>query len=84
MSTSSFDPARTSKTLLIGIRDSQDQQAWEEFHARYSPMIRGWCLQWFPREPDDMVQEVLVLLAKRCRRSSMSPPRDASGASSRP
>ncbi len=23
------------------------------------PMIRGWCQRWFPREADDMVQEVM-------------------------
>jgi RNA polymerase sigma factor (sigma-70 family) len=59
MSTSNFDPARTHKTLLLEIRDPGDQQAWEEFHARYSPLIRGWCRRWFPREADDMVQEVM-------------------------
>jgi RNA polymerase sigma factor (sigma-70 family) len=59
MSTSSFDAARTSPSLLFDVRDPEDEQAWEEFHARYSPMIRGWCRQWFPREADDMVQEVM-------------------------
>ena len=37
MSTGSFDPAPTSHTLLIRLRDPGDQQAWEEFHARYAP-----------------------------------------------
>jgi RNA polymerase sigma factor (sigma-70 family) len=59
MSTGNLDPARTRRTLLIDVREPGDQQAWEEFHARYSPMIRGWCRQWFPREADDMVQEVM-------------------------
>jgi RNA polymerase sigma factor (sigma-70 family) len=67
MSTSSFDPARTSGTLLIRLRNTGDQQAWEEFYARYTPMIRGWCRQWFPRELEDMVHEVMVLLVKRLR-----------------
>jgi RNA polymerase sigma-70 factor (ECF subfamily) len=67
MSTGSVDPARTSQTLLIRLRDPGDQLAWEEFYARYTPMIRGWCRQWFPRELEDMVQEVMVLLVRRLR-----------------
>jgi RNA polymerase sigma factor (sigma-70 family) len=59
MSTSSVDPAPTSRTLLYDVREPGDHQAWEEFHARYAPMIRGWCQRWFPREADDMVQEVM-------------------------
>ena len=67
MSTGSFDPARTRQSLLIRLRDTEDQQAWEEFYARYTPMIGGWCRQWFPREAEDMVQEVMLLLARRLR-----------------
>jgi RNA polymerase sigma factor (sigma-70 family) len=59
MSTSNVDPAPTSRTLLYDVREPGDHQAWEEFHARYAPMIRGWCQRWFPREADDMVQEVM-------------------------
>jgi RNA polymerase sigma factor (sigma-70 family) len=59
MSTSNVDPAPTSRTLLNDVREPGDHQAWEEFHARYAPMIRGWCQRWFPREADDMVQEVM-------------------------
>ena len=80
MSTSSFDPARTSQTLLIRVRDLGDQPAWEEFHTRYAPMIGGWCRRWFPRETDDMVQEVMLLLARRLRSSSTIPARAASAA----
>ena len=56
------DPERTSTTLLVRIQNPGDQQAWEEFVDRYGPMILGWCRRWFPREADDMVQEVLVRL----------------------
>jgi DNA-directed RNA polymerase specialized sigma24 family protein len=62
MNFSSLDRSRTHASLLIRLRDNSDQQAWEEFHERYAPMIRGWCRQWFPRELDDMVQEVLTRL----------------------
>ena len=37
MRTSSFDSTPTSGTLLFRLRDTGDQQAWEEFYARYSP-----------------------------------------------
>jgi RNA polymerase sigma-70 factor (ECF subfamily) len=75
MTTASFDPARTRPSLLIRVRDSGDQQAWEEFHARYAPMIGGWCRQWFPRETEDMVQEVMLLLARRLRDFEYEPSR---------
>jgi RNA polymerase sigma factor (sigma-70 family) len=61
---SSHDLYATSPSLLISVRDTADQQAWDEFYRRYSPMIGGWCHQWFPREADDMVQEVFVRLTK--------------------
>jgi RNA polymerase sigma factor (sigma-70 family) len=73
MSTSSFDPARTRESLLIRLRDPEDQQAWEEFDARYVPMLRGWCRQWFPRETEDMVQEVMLVLARRLRTFEYKP-----------
>lgn len=73
MTTASFDPARTRQSLLIRLRDSGDHQAWDEFHVRYAPMIGGWCRQWFPRETEDMVQEVLLLLAKRLRTFEYEP-----------
>jgi RNA polymerase sigma-70 factor (ECF subfamily) len=52
----------TSPTLIGRVRDPADGQAWGEFHDRYAPMIRGWCRRWFPREADDMAQEVLFRL----------------------
>jgi RNA polymerase sigma-70 factor (ECF subfamily) len=56
------DSLRTEASLLLRIRDPQDKGAWEEFVARYGPMIRAWCHQRFPRETDDMVQEVFTRL----------------------
>jgi RNA polymerase sigma factor (sigma-70 family) len=73
MSTSSFDPARTSGTLLRRLRNPEDQQAWVEFDARYAPMIGGWCHRWFPRETEGMVQEVMLLLVKRLRTFEYEP-----------
>jgi RNA polymerase sigma factor (sigma-70 family) len=64
MGANSYDMSRTSPSLLIRLRDTGDQRAWDEFHLHYSPMIRGWCRYWFPRETDDMVQEVFLRLTK--------------------
>ena len=62
MDSETFDTSRTHASLLIRVRDIADQKAWEEFHERYAPMIRGWCRHWFPHEVDDMVQEVFTRL----------------------
>jgi RNA polymerase sigma-70 factor, ECF subfamily len=62
MNSSRLDPSRTRPSLLIRLQDSADQQAWYEFHERYAPMIRGWCRHWFPRELDDVVNEVFIRL----------------------
>ena len=68
MNSGSSDTSRTDGTLLGRLHDPEDQQAWDEFHARYAPMIRGWCRHWFPRDVDDMVQEVLSLLVESLRK----------------
>jgi RNA polymerase sigma-70 factor, ECF subfamily len=75
MNSSSFDPSRTHASLLIRLKDSADQQAWGEFHERYAPMIRGWCRHWFPRELDDMVQEVLIRLVSSLKNFEYEPGR---------
>jgi RNA polymerase sigma factor (sigma-70 family) len=62
MGTNPLDTFRTSQTLLGRVRTCDDQQAWDDFHRRYAPMIRGWCRHWFPRETDDMVQTVFERL----------------------
>jgi RNA polymerase sigma factor (sigma-70 family) len=58
----SDDPCPTSTSLLLRIRDRNDDWGWTEFDRRYSPMIRRWCRHWFPRDADDLVQEVLTKL----------------------
>jgi RNA polymerase sigma-70 factor (ECF subfamily) len=73
MHSSSFDPWRTHASLLIRIRNSADQEAWAEFHEHYALMIRRWCRHWFPRELDDMVQEVFTRLAGCLRTFEYNP-----------
>jgi RNA polymerase sigma-70 factor (ECF subfamily) len=55
----------TSPTLLIGLRDPQNHEAWEKFIARYEPMIRGWCRHWFPHESDHKAHDVICELVFR-------------------
>jgi RNA polymerase sigma-70 factor (ECF subfamily) len=73
MSNQSTDRWHTRSSLLIRLHDPNDQAAWVEFDNRYRPMIRGWCRRWFPRETDDMVQEVFVRLSKRLREFHYEP-----------
>src|SRR5438309_1684687 len=59
------DSSRTDSRLLDGVRDPQNHEAWERFIARYGPMIRGWCRQWFPREANDKAWDVFSELIFR-------------------
>jgi RNA polymerase sigma factor (sigma-70 family) len=58
------DPWQTKGSLRVSLRDTADQQAWAEFVARSTPRISRWCETWFPREADDLVQEILAKLVK--------------------
>jgi RNA polymerase sigma-70 factor (ECF subfamily) len=73
MSNENIDRCRTRRTLLIGLHDPKNQAAWVEFDNLYRPMIRGWCRRWFPRETEDMVQEVFLLLSRRLREFHYEP-----------
>ena len=59
------DSMRTSASLLNGVRDLQNKEAWEKFVARYGPMIRGWCRHWFPDDADDKACDVFSELVFR-------------------
>ena len=73
MSTEDESGSETSATLLIQVRDTNDRVAWEKFLRRYQPMIQKWCRRWFPRETDDPVQEVLVILVDQLRKFEYDP-----------
>jgi RNA polymerase sigma-70 factor (ECF subfamily) len=61
----STDSMRTYPSLLEEVRDPRNHEAWGRFIARYGPMIRGWCRQWFPREADDRAYDVFSELVFR-------------------
>jgi RNA polymerase sigma-70 factor (ECF subfamily) len=72
MSSEIRDPMATSP-IIFGRLRRQDPRAWEDFVSRYQPMILGWCRQWFPREADDMAQEVFVKLVSCLGRYDYDP-----------
>jgi RNA polymerase sigma-70 factor (ECF subfamily) len=65
MNSPNSDSSLTSPTLLKGVSDPQNHEAWERFIARYGSMIRGWCRHWFPREADDRAHDVICELVFR-------------------
>jgi RNA polymerase sigma-70 factor (ECF subfamily) len=56
----------TSLNLLLRLRQSSDQQAWERFAELYTPLMYRWALQLGaqPADAADLVQEVLVSLLR--------------------
>jgi RNA polymerase sigma-70 factor (ECF subfamily) len=70
--------SRTRVSLLGRMRQTPDDEAtWNEFVARYSPKIYGWCRRWRLQEADaqDVTQIVLLQLATKMRRFSYDPTR---------
>jgi RNA polymerase sigma-70 factor (ECF subfamily) len=70
--------SRTRITLLDRIcQNPADQATWNEFVARYSPRISGWCRRWGLQEADaqDVTQIVLLQLSTRMRRFAYDPSR---------
>lgn len=51
----------TSATLLLRLRDLDDQEAWNEFVERYTPQVFQWCRENHLQDSDasDVTQEVL-------------------------
>jgi RNA polymerase sigma factor (sigma-70 family) len=70
--------SRTRVSLLDRIcQNPDDQAAWNEFVARYSPKIHTWCRRWQLQEADaqDVTQIVLLQLATKMRRFAYDPTR---------
>ena len=71
----SDDTTRTSPTLLRRTADWRDHAAWQEFVARYDPLIRSWCREY--RLDDDLAEDVSQLfwieLADKMRLVSLRP-----------
>ncbi|MEM9368440.1 MAG: sigma-70 family RNA polymerase sigma factor [Planctomycetota bacterium] len=56
--------SKTRASLLMQLRDAEDQVAWQQFVDRYGPMIYQWCRFWKLQEADaeDITQTLLVKL----------------------
>jgi RNA polymerase sigma factor (sigma-70 family) len=66
----------TSPTLLRRLRHNPtDQAAWDEFVHRYSKIMAGWCARWGlqPADAQDVVQNVLLDLARQMRTFTYNP-----------
>jgi RNA polymerase sigma factor (sigma-70 family) len=69
---------RTRSSLLLRLRIEPDNQvAWQDFVARYGPLIYGWCRHWQmqPADAEDIAQNVLLKLAHHLRTFSYDPAR---------
>ena len=71
----SNDELRTSSTLLLRLRDLEDEEAWSEFLQRYTPRIYQWCRRYNLQESDasDVTQEVLGKLLRAMRSFEYAP-----------
>lgn len=60
----------TSKSLLLRIRDPQNQADWDRFVAVYKPVVRGWCKGAYLQDSDaeDVTQQVFVSVLLAVRR----------------
>lgn len=58
---STDDDDRTSRTLLLKVRDLGDQEAWSRFDKCYRPIIREWAIRTGLSAADDDVVQVVML-----------------------
>lgn len=56
----------TSSTLLLRVRDPANRPAWSRLVALYTPLLHAWVRRAGipPQDADDLVQEVLLALAR--------------------
>lgn len=68
-------PETTSPSLLLRIRDPDDQAAWEEFVSIYSVIVRDYCYQRRLQQADidDVSQEVMMSVSTAIKRFEYDP-----------
>jgi len=61
------DGGKTHGTLLQRLRDGSDRMAWEEFYARYGPLVHGFARRrgCSDQTAEDIVQEVMLKVFER-------------------
>ena len=64
------DTPKTRLSLLVRIRDSQDDLAWSEFVDVYAPLIHGFACKQGLQDADaaDLTQDVLRAVARAIKR----------------
>ena len=69
----------TRPSLLLRIRNSGDQAAWQQFVEIYGPLIHGYCRHHGLQDSDaaDLVQEVLQSVARAIGKLDYDPRRGA-------
>lgn len=65
-----MQPATTSSSLLVRIRDHADAEAWGRLVNLYAPLLRDWLRRhaFPPHDQDDLVQDVLHAVAQEMPR----------------
>lgn len=71
------DSPQTRLSLLVRLRDSQDDLAWAEFVEVYAPLIHGFACKQGLQDADaaDLTQEVLRAVARGIKRLDYDPQR---------
>jgi RNA polymerase sigma-70 factor (ECF subfamily) len=71
------DPNATRPSLLVQIRDAQDQHAWSQFVELYAPLIYGFARKHALQDADaaDLTQEVLRTVARTVQTLNYDPTR---------
>lgn len=71
------DSPQTRLSLLVRLRDSQDERAWAEFIETYAPLIHGFACKQGLQDADaaDLTQEVLRAVARNIQRLDYDPQR---------
>ncbi|HEY4760740.1 MAG TPA: sigma-70 family RNA polymerase sigma factor [Thermoguttaceae bacterium] len=71
------DTPTTRPSLLVRLRDFQDQQSWEEFHTVYSPLVYRMARSQGFQDADaaELTQEVFIAVASTIERWDPDPQR---------
>jgi len=71
----SLDPLPTRETLILRLRDPEDDASWTEFAEIYTPLLYGYCKERGIQQADaaDIVQDVMRSVALAMRRFEYDP-----------
>ena len=69
------DSYPTRPSLLVRLKNTEDQQSWQEFNDLYGKLIFGFAIKagLTETEAQEVVQETLIAAAKTCRSFATTP-----------